>query len=238
MLPQGHHIALKLDSGHDNYFFLFIKRTIELDIMMSTVVPSLYGTSYTLLQQAQEGKNQQALEKLLNVYHNYIYVVIRNMGVVEQEAEEILQNVSVEIWKYLPDYVYTPGKSKFRSWIAKIARNQALMFLRSKSVHTRNQKAIKGHFEYIEGAKSSPSEIDHIIEQQWQEFLLNLAIDGISKSFTPNALEAFRRFSSGQSVAKISAELGVSTDSVYKYISRIKKKLIDEMKARKRELDF
>jgi len=199
---------------------------------------TLYGTSYTLLSQAKDGKNQKALEKLLNIYHNYIYIVIRNMGVVEQEAEEILQNVSVEIWKYLPNYVYTPEKAKFRSWIAKIARNQTLMYLRSQSTQNRNKKAIEGHYEHIEEANSSHPEIEKIIEKQWEEFLLGLAMDGISKNFSTTALEAFKRYSSGQNVTEISQHLSVSTDSVYKYISRIKKKLIDEMRALKQELDF
>jgi len=66
----------------------------------------------------------------------------------------------------------------------------------------------------------------------------NRAMDNIRPHFSEKALEAFSLSRKGMTVLQISDQIGVSQDSVYKYISRIKLKLIEEIKHLKRELDF
>ena len=81
-------------------------------------------------------------------------------------------------------------------------------------------------------------EIDQIVSKEWELFLSNTALENVSKHFSPNALTAFEMFAKGMKVNEISEKLAVKADSIYKYISRIKVKLVEEIQSLQRELDF
>ena len=81
-------------------------------------------------------------------------------------------------------------------------------------------------------------EVEEIATKEWELFLSNTALDNVAKHFSPKALEAFELFAKGMKVNDISQKLEVKADSVYKYISRIKVKLVEEIQNLKRELDF
>ena len=81
-------------------------------------------------------------------------------------------------------------------------------------------------------------EIEQIVTREWELFISNSAMQNVSRHFSDKAIEAFKLFSQGVSVTDISSRLDVKADSIYKYISRIKLKLIEEIQTLQKELDF
>lgn len=195
-----------------------------------------YTTRCTLLDQAKQKQNSPAWDELLNIYKRYIYVIIRSMGVYESDADDVLQKVFLEIWKSLPTYKYNPEKAKFRSWVASVTKNQTISFLRQQTAYNKKLNSVKNEQHSRLDHLSRPV-IDKIVQEQWELFLSMTAMDNISKKFSARALEAFDAYSKGSSVKQISEQLSVPADSIYKYISRIKLKLIEEVKALELELD-
>jgi RNA polymerase sigma factor (sigma-70 family) len=197
-----------------------------------------YSTSYTLLERAKNQNDNQAWDQLIANYRKYIYVVIRSMNVNSSDTDDILQQVLIELWKYLPKYENTSGESKFRFWLAKITRNQVISFIRREKAHLNKcdsaKREIQGH--YLSSIETP--EIERIITQEWQLFLSNSAMEKVEVHFSATALKAFDLFRKGQNPTEIAEQLDVKTDSVYKYISRIKLKLIQEIEHLQKELDF
>lgn len=197
-----------------------------------------YSTRYTLLERAKSQSDAKAWEELISFYRRYIYVIIRSMGVSESDTEDVLQQVLVELWKYLPDYKYDPKKSKFRSWVATVTRNQVINFVRKQQSHAKKlDKAQQESKESYLNSINTP-EVEEIATKEWELFLSNTALDNVSKHFSPKALQAFELFARGVKVNEISEKLEVKADSIYKYISRIKVKLVEEIQSLKQELDF
>ncbi|NQZ56356.1 MAG: sigma-70 family RNA polymerase sigma factor [Lentisphaeraceae bacterium] len=197
-----------------------------------------YSTRYTLLQRARNQSDAQAWEELISFYRKYIYVIIRSMNVSSQDSEDILQLVLVKLWKHLPDYHYDPEKSKFRFWLAKVTRNEVISFIRKQQSHARKlnqaeQEAQQAYLRHID-----TPEIEHIVTREWELFISNTAMENIEKHFSSVAIRAFKLFSQGEKVKAIALQLEVKDDSVYKYISRIKFKLIEEIKYLQDELNF
>lgn len=195
-----------------------------------------YSTSYTLLERARNQNDSRAWEELIANYRKYIYVVIRSMHVNSSDTDDILQQVLVELWKYLPRYERKDEKTKFRVWLAKITRNQVISFVRKQKSHLKKCEGAKHELDYLDSIETP--EIERIIAQEWELFLTNAAMEKVETHFSAPALKAFRLFSQGQSPKDIAAEIKVKQDSVYKYISRIKLKLIQEIQNLKKELDF
>ena len=197
-----------------------------------------YSTSYTLLERAKNQNDNQAWDQLIANYRKYIYVVIRSMNVNSSDADDILQQVLIELWKYLPKYENTDKKSKFRYWLAKITRNQVISFIRREQSHLKKCDHAKREAQDLYLASIEPPEIERIITQEWQVFLTNSAMEKVEVHFSATALKAFELFRNGQTPNEIAELLEVKPDSVYKYISRIKLKLIQEIEHLKKELDF
>jgi len=84
----------------------------------------------------------------------------------------------------------------------------------------------------------TPPEIEQLVSSEWKNFISNTAMKNIQDSFTEQAITAFKLYTRGKTVADIAEEFETKPDSIYKYISRIKLKLVEEIKRLKVELDF
>lgn len=82
-------------------------------------------------------KDSNAFNTLYNIYSKSLYGVIFNLLKNKEEAEDVLQEVFVKIWKNVDSY--NESKGRFFTWILNIARNAAIDRLRSKD-HIKNLK--------------------------------------------------------------------------------------------------
>ncbi|NQZ56263.1 MAG: sigma-70 family RNA polymerase sigma factor [Lentisphaeraceae bacterium] len=197
-----------------------------------------YSTRYTLLERAKNQSDSQAWGELIGFYRKYIYVIIHSMNINSSDYDDILQQVLVELWKYLPDYKYDADKSKFRFWVAKITRNQVISYIRKQQIHRKklDKAQAENQLDYLNSIKTP--EIEKIVTREWELFITNSAMENIQRHFSSQAIEAFKLFSKGEKVNDIAKEISVKPDSVYKYIARIKLKLVEEIGHLKKELDF
>ena len=199
---------------------------------------SLYSTRYTLLKRAQDQSDSQAWDELIAFYRKYIYVIIRSMNINASDAEDVQQLVLVELWKYLPKYEYDSEISKFRFWVAKVTRNQVLTFIRKQQAHAKKMDLAQNEAQVSYLASIKAPEIETMITKEWELFISNSAMQNIQSHFSEAAIQAFKLFSAGMSVNDISEKLDVKADSIYKYISRIKLRLIEEIQHLQKQLDF
>jgi len=93
-------------------------------------------TQEELLEQIYK-KDGKAFSSLYDMYSKSLYGVIFNLLKNKEEAEDVLQEVFVKIWKNIDSYNDTKGR--FFTWILNISRNAAIDRLRSKD-HTKNLK--------------------------------------------------------------------------------------------------
>ena len=197
-----------------------------------------YVTRYTLLQRAPDQKDAHAWEEFIDFYKNYIYVIIRSMNMRHHDTEDLMQQVSIKLWKNLPQYVYTPGKAKFRGWVSTVTRNEVLMFIRKQKNLAAKMERLErdATLNYLEAIRLP--ELEQIAEREWQIFVTNTALKTIEIHFSEAAIKAFKLANKGMKVSDIAQELDVKDDSVYKYISRVKARFITEIQKLKDELNF
>lgn len=84
-----------------------------------------------LVQQLKQADTQgQAFEELVNVYKERLYWHIRKIVLNHNDTDDVLQNTFVKIFKNIEGF---KGDSKLFSWMYRIATNESLTFLKSKS---------------------------------------------------------------------------------------------------------
>lgn len=92
-------------------------------------------------------KDDKAFTTLYNMYYKSLYSVIANLIREQEEAEDVLQEVFVKIWKNIA--TYNESKGRFYTWIVNIARNTAIDTLRSKSFNNSQKNLSSDNFVHL-----------------------------------------------------------------------------------------
>lgn len=87
-----------------------------------------------LIKQTISGNND-AFEKIINKYKGYIFAIILNFIKDHNEAENIAQEVFLQIYISLPEYKF----DNFKGWIGRIAANKAIDWKRKKASKFKEQ---------------------------------------------------------------------------------------------------
>ena len=69
-------------------------------------------------------KEEKGYTMMYDMYAKSLFAVISNLIKDREEAEDVLQEVFVKIWKNID--TYSESKGRFYTWIVNIARNSAI----------------------------------------------------------------------------------------------------------------
>lgn len=75
-----------------------------------------------------------AMSALYRMYSDSLYRVISTIVIIEEVAQDLLQETFIKIWKSFKQY--DPVKGRLYTWMARLARNISIDYLRS--VNHRN----------------------------------------------------------------------------------------------------
>ena len=92
-------------------------------------------------------KDDRAFTTLYNMYNKSLFGVISNLIKDQEEAEDVLQEVFVKIWKNIDSY--NENKGRFYTWILNIARNTAIDKLRSKGFNNSQKNLSVDNFVHL-----------------------------------------------------------------------------------------
>ncbi|APU12060.1 MULTISPECIES: RNA polymerase sigma factor [Cellulophaga] len=88
-------------------------------------------TEETLVHQLKEKNSQaKAFEILVDTYKERLYWHIRKIVLNHDDADDVLQNTFIKVYRNIDKF---KGESKLFSWIYRIATNESLSFLKTKS---------------------------------------------------------------------------------------------------------
>ena len=92
-------------------------------------------------------KDEKAFTYLYDMYSKSLFSVINVLVKNREEAEDVLQEVFVKIWKNIEQY--NESKGRFFTWIINIARNTTIDKLRSKGFNNSRKNLSSDNFVQI-----------------------------------------------------------------------------------------
>jgi len=194
-----------------------------------------YKTSLTLLGRLNDRYDSSAWEDFVETYRKYIFVIIVKMGVKTLDAEDLTQQVLLKLWEKLPEFCYESNK-RFRSYVATVTKNKVNDFYRCLNIEHRHMNQLSAALRENE-VKLDASELDDLVEKEWELFILNRALDRVEPDFSGQAMNAFKLSLEGLDSAQIAERLNLKPDSVTKLNRRVKSKMIEQIKQLKIELE-
>jgi RNA polymerase sigma-70 factor (ECF subfamily) len=141
--------------------------------MIFTIVPDAHiQHEMELLERISRG-DSAALSDLYDRTSALLFSVIFRILKEKEEAEDILQEVFVNIWENAEKYDRSIGHPS--SWLCRVARNRAVDRLRSKNYRNRSQESDIKNFEEIFTADLADNpERRAVLSGQHEEILIAL----------------------------------------------------------------
>ena len=193
-----------------------------------------WNTHQTLIQRAQNPDDASAWDDFVKYYENFIKMVLNKSNIPFSDADDLVQDILLKVWKGLPGYEYRREKARFRTWLGTIVRNTVINHI-AKVKRKGGQK-----FELLENKVQSFNEtdIEKVIEEEWVEYLTNYAMDKIETVFSGQTIEVFKLSLEGLSGKQIAEKLGLTEESVFVLRSRVKSRLKKEINRLRSEIEF
>lgn len=163
-------------------------------------------------------KNDLLINRVVDDYYNYINTIITNMGILEEDKEEIASDVFFIIWKNKDKL---DRNLNFSPYIASITRNlcyKKFNFIKRNIVDTE---------EFEEKDYTADFDLDRIIEEKE----LNEVIFQNLNEFSEIDARIFEMFYvEDKSIKQISKITGLTKSNVKTKLHRIRKKIKEILK--------
>ncbi len=166
----------------------------------------------TLIFRARAG-DEQAFSDLVGRYHAFVYGVV--IGIIKNvnDAEEIVQDVFLNTYRGLPQLEDT---TKFKGWLAEIARNCARDQMRKQRVDTVSIDEVSEH------VLQTSDSLDARLIRDEQRALIRSAMESLSEKDKEIA-QAY--YLDGESYDELIRTHGLSYKAISFRLSRAKRKL-------------
>ena len=134
-------------------------------------------TRPSLLLRVRDFRDQKSWDEFVELYGPLVLRYLRRIGVAQQEALDLLQDILEIVVRHIGSFEYDPGKS-FRAWLRTIATHRAYRYFRTK----KRQPITPGGTTHVQAMHETPNKDDgqgenDWIEQEWRKRRLELALE-------------------------------------------------------------
>lgn len=185
-------------------------------------------TSTTLLGRLRNSPDDQtAWGEFVDRYGVVIYRWCRKWGLQEIDAEDVTQNVMLDLGRQMRTFEYR-ADGRFRAWLRTVAHRAWCDFLssRKKATQGSGDTAVGQMLASVPNAKEL---IDHL-DAECEREMLDLAMSSVKLRVEPLTWDAFFFTAiEGLGGSAVATKLNMPVASVYQAKSRIQKMLQEEV---------
>jgi RNA polymerase sigma-70 factor (ECF subfamily) len=181
-------------------------------------------TSASLLHRLQnDAGDQAAWTTFVERYGPRIYAWCRHWQLQEPDAQDVTQQVLLELLEKLRRFRYDPSRS-FRAWLKTLVHHAWQDFLaRRRRAGVSSDSALWDNVEARE-------DLERQLQEAFDREVLDEALSRVQQRVAPHTWEAFRLLTfEGLSGAEVAARVGMQVTMVYVAKSKVQKMLREEV---------
>lgn len=158
--------------------------------------------------------DQLAWSAFVDRYGPQIHAWCLRWRLQEADAQDVTQMVLVKLVRQLPNFAYDPSRS-FRGWLRTLTAHSWSDFLGDQVRGVRGS-ADAGVAEMLNTVEARVDLVHHL-EEAFDQELLELAKEDVSRRVEPHTWEAFRLTAiEGVAAAEAASRLGIRVATVYR----------------------
>jgi len=194
-----------------------------------------YSTRHTLLQKALYLSDDEAWSRLMTTYKPPDVHLLHQYNLQHHDIEDVSQRIFIKLTQKLQEY--DPNKGKFRHWLGRIIKNEALDHLRARSGVKGGINTPNSDMSQVLELMSTPSEQEKFIDQEWKRFIYKKAWENVKGDFSANAQRVFELNVQGKKIREVMDLLQLEYNTVRNFKSRVKRAMRKEVERLTTELD-
>ncbi|MGJ8673455.1 RNA polymerase sigma factor [Rubritalea sp.] len=191
------------------------------------------NTRHSLLRRAIDLNDEDAWNELSKHYERFIYYVLHQLNVNPSDIDDVAQQTLIVLMRDLPKY--ERERARFRTWLKQVIRSTALMHFRQRD--NQQLKVEKFAQNMITSDSEQAPDLDQFIEDEWETYVTNVAMNRVKKGYRGQAIEVFELGLQGLSAEEVAKRTGLTLSSVYTLRKRVKRSLYLEVQAVIKELE-
>jgi RNA polymerase sigma factor (sigma-70 family) len=153
------------------------------------------NTRRSLISRLRNVDDRDGWQEFFDIYWKLIYSVARKAGCSEQEAEDVVQETTVAVTKYIQDYHYDPAVCSFKSWLMHKTQWRIIDQVRKRPpdfVHRLAPGTDTSETSLLDRIPDPESlELDSVWEEEWRKNLVDAAMDRIKRRIKPEHYQIF-----------------------------------------------
>ena len=185
-----------------------------------TPMDDLAPTRWTLIERLKKAEDTRSWQDFFDTYWRLIYSSARKMGCTEEEAQDVVQETVISVFKSIPTLETSPDRGSFKSWLLKITHRRIIDTLRRRPPAGAGGGHRVGSESTTEPVKrvANPSGfgLETYWETEWKENLFQAALERVKPEVTPRQFQIFYLLVvKGMSTSEVAKILRVSSPQVY-----------------------
>jgi RNA polymerase sigma-70 factor, ECF subfamily len=175
-------------------------------------------TSHSLLEHLQDGVNETAWRRMVDLYTPLIRGWLRRYALSDSDCDDLVQDVLAVVVRRLPDFQRRPQIGSFRRWLRNITVNCLREFWRA-------QRFKPGHQEFgsvLAELEDPESALSKMWDDEHDRHVTQCLLEKIRPRFEAKTWQAFERVAlDGAPVDQVAQELGLTANAVFIAKSRV-----------------
>jgi RNA polymerase sigma-70 factor (ECF subfamily) len=175
--------------------------------------------SLSRLEQPSKAAREDQWDRFVRQYAPLLSYWARRLGLQDQDADDLVQEVLILIVRKLPKFQYH-SQGSFRGWMRAILINK----WRDRR-ERRKAVPLQGNMQ-----PQAPGDSDNLEEREHQLYILGRALRLMASDFQPATWQAFWEIVvGGRPAAQVAAGLGITVDAVYHAKARVLRRLRQDL---------
>jgi RNA polymerase sigma factor (sigma-70 family) len=207
-------------------------------------VPKHPGTTLltrpSLLFRVREKADRASWDEFHRLYRRLIYGRARRSGLSHADAEDVAQEVFVQVAAKIGQFDLNPDRGSFRGWLMKLTRwriADKFAARPGKAERVPLRRETTGRRTATIERIPAPVDDEDEWDREWRQHLLDAAAERLVRRVKPRHFQAFDLYVRQRwPVLKVAAELGTTPAAVYLISHRLTKQLKAEVDRLRRQL--
>ena len=174
-------------------------------------------TRSTLLIRLKSKEDEEGWLEFFALYWRLIYNVARRAGLGHEDAQDIVQETILQVYKGIDRFQYERKKGAFKSWLRVVTRSRISNFFARQRRQPFLLEDAPGGDEAMEQLEDPRGpELERIWDEEWRDNLVDAALELLKKRVSPEQYQIFHSYVvKGWSAAEVARTMGVSRAQVY-----------------------
>lgn len=189
---------------------------------------TVFKTRESLLVQLKEDGNESAWRQFHDIYGRLIFGYALHFNISYAEAEDIVQEVCIKVFRQIEKFEYSPERGRFRGWLKTVTHNTVIDYLRRKQNRAKISETYRSHVELQRQMDSA--EEDQIWQREWEKALYESALERVRERVGEETFRVFHLYVlKNEPAQKVARESSLDANAIYAVKHRVLRYLREEI---------